>query len=395
MVFRHVAPSQRSGHRSSSEPGVWGDDAMTTITADERAAMQDSVRRLLAQRSSEADVRRTMETEAGYDAALWSQLADMGVTGLIVDAEFGGTGGGPVELELIMEEAGAALLCGPLLSSSVLAASLIAACGDADAKARLLPGIADGSLIGTVALTGDAGTWTEEGVEVSASGFGDGWSLNGVSSFVTHAQIAGTILVVARLSDGFGIFEVAPSAAGLTMATLPTFDHTLRLARLTFDGVVARRLGTAGWEAVETMLSMGLVALAGEQAGGAKASFDMTVKYANTRIQFGRAIGSFQAIKHMAADLLLETESAISAARAAAQALADGAADARAAVSLAAFACADAFSKVTADSIQMHGGIAFTWAHPAHLYLRRARADAQLLGAPPYHRERYLEALGA
>lgn len=368
---------------------------MATITAEERAAMQDSVRRLLAQRSSEADVRRTMETESGYDTALWAQLAELGVVGLIVDPDHGGTGGGPVELELIMEEAGSALLCGPLLSSGVLAASLIEASGDNTAKARLLPSIADGSLIGTVALTGDAGTWTADGVAVTASGAGDDWTLEGTASFVTHAQIAGVIFVVARTGGGFAIFEVAPDAVGLTLASLPAFDHTLRLARLTFAGVPARRLGAAGWEAVETMLQIGLVALAGEQAGGAKARFDMTVKYANTRIQFGRAIGSFQAIKHMAADLLLESESAISAARAAAQALADGAADAKAAVSLAAFACADAFSKVTADSIQMHGGIAFTWAHPAHLYLRRARADAQLLGASPYHRERYLEALGA
>ena len=368
---------------------------MATITAEERAAMQESVRRLLTQRSSEADVRRTMETDAGYDTALWAQLAELGVVGLIVDPDHGGTGGGPVELELIMEEAGSALLCGPLLSSGVLAASLIDASEDADARARLLPQIADGSLIGTVALTGDAGTWTEQGVSVTASQSGAAWSLEGVASFVTHAQIAGLILVVARVGDGFGVFEVAPDAAGLAIAPLPVFDHTLRLARLTFANTPARRLGAAGWEAVDEMLQIGLVALAGEQAGGAKASFDMTVKYANTRIQFGRAIGSFQAIKHMAADLLLESESAISAARAAAQSLADGATDARAAVSLAAFACADAFSKVTADSIQMHGGIAFTWAHPAHLYLRRARADAQLLGASPYHRERYLEALGA
>jgi alkylation response protein AidB-like acyl-CoA dehydrogenase len=142
-------------------------------------------------------------------------------------------------------------------------------------------------------------------------------------------------------------------------------------------------------------MDLALVALAGEQAGGAQRVLDFTVEYAKTRIQFGRQIGSFQAIKHMAADLLLETESAISAARNAAAKLAQGSDKSGEAVSLAAFACADAFVKTAADGIQMHGGIAFTWEHPAHLYLKRARADAQLFGSPAYHRERYLEQLGA
>jgi alkylation response protein AidB-like acyl-CoA dehydrogenase len=146
---------------------------------------------------------------------------------------------------------------------------------------------------------------------------------------------------------------------------------------------------------VQTALDWALVALAGEQAGGARRCLEFTVDYAKSRIQFGRAIGSFQAIKHMAADLLLESESAVSAARNAAAKLAEGGADARAWIALAAFACADAFSTTTATAIQMHGGIAFTWVHPAHLYLRRARADAQLFGAPAFHRERYLTELGA
>jgi alkylation response protein AidB-like acyl-CoA dehydrogenase len=178
---------------------------------------------------------------------------------------------------------------------------------------------------------------------------------------------------------------------------MPTFDHTLRLARIGFAGTQAHRLDATRpvWCAVRQALNLALVALAGEQAGGARRCLEFTVDYAKSRIQFGRAIGSFQAIKHMAADLLLETESAISAARNAASRLAEGAKDAEAAISLAAFACADAFTTTTAASIQMHGGIAFTWAHPAHLYLRRARADAQLFGTPAVHRERYLAQLGA
>jgi alkylation response protein AidB-like acyl-CoA dehydrogenase len=178
---------------------------------------------------------------------------------------------------------------------------------------------------------------------------------------------------------------------------MPTFDHTLRLARISFAHAPSVRLGAAlpAWAAIRQALDLALVALAGEQAGGARRCLEFTVEYAKSRIQFGRPIGSFQAIKHMAADLLLETESAISAARNAAARLAEGGSDAGEAISLAAFACADAFTTTTATSVQMHGGIAFTWVHPAHLYLRRARADAQLFGPPAVHRERYLQELGA
>jgi alkylation response protein AidB-like acyl-CoA dehydrogenase len=354
--------------------------------------MVESVRRLLAAQNAETDVRRAMETEHGFDDALWRKLVELGVPGVAIPAEHEGLGGTAVELELIMEEAGAALLSAPLLSS-VMAAALIEAAGD-QAAARLLPGIAGGR-IATVALTGEAGTWTREGIAVTAHAHGNAWYLDGSASFVLHGGAAELVLAVARVDQGFGIFEVAAGADGLATETLPTFDRTLRLSKLTFDHVPAQRLGNAGWEAVEAMLATALVALAGEQAGGARRVLEMTTQYAKQRIQFGRAIGSFQAIKHMAADLLLESESAISAARAAAQALAGNAPDRDAAVALAAFACAEAFGKVTADAIQMHGGIAFTWAHPAHLYLRRARADAQLFGAPAYHRERYLKALGA
>jgi alkylation response protein AidB-like acyl-CoA dehydrogenase len=370
---------------------------MATLSREEARAFVDGLTRLLAERAGEAEVRRVMDTPEGYDHALWKSLAEMGVVGLLVDPQYGGAGAGPVEIELAMEAAGAALLCGPLLSSGVLAAGLLQALGDEPAKARLLAGIADGSTIATVALTGAAGTWTEAGVEAQATPSGDTWSLSGRASYVTHGQIADAILVVAKAPDGIGVFEAPAGAEGLVVKPMPTFDHTLRLAEMTFAGTPAQRLEATrpAWDAVEEMLNLARVALAGEQAGGAKRALDMAVDYAKQRIQFGRAIGSFQAIKHMAADLLLESESAISAARAAAQALAESSKEAAAAISLAAFACKDAFSTVTATNIQMHGGIAFTWAHPAHLYLRRARADAQLFGTPAFYRERYLQQLGA
>ncbi|MGA0603209.1 acyl-CoA dehydrogenase family protein [Caulobacter sp. KR2-114] len=368
---------------------------MATLSAEERTALQDAVGRLLGDRSTEADVRRAMDTPAGYDPGLWAELAEMGIAGLVIDPEFGGSGAGAVELETVMEAAGAALLCAPLLASGVLAAELLRTLGDEAAKSRLLPRIADGTAIATVALTGDAGTWAPEGVSVTASGTGDRATLTGVASFVLHGQNADILLVLAGDGETLAVFEVDPKSPGVGIAPLPTFDHTLRLARITLESAPGRRLSGGAWPAAEAAMRLALVALAGEQAGGAKRVVDFTVDYARGRFQFGRAIGSFQAVKHMAADILLEAESAVSAARNAAARLAEGAADADAAVSLAAFACADAFTQVTATAIQMHGGIAFTWSHPAHLYLRRARADAQLFGAPAVHRERYLQALGA
>ncbi len=366
---------------------------MATITAEERTAIQDAVTRLLNDRSSEADVRRTMETPSGYDPEVWRHLSEMGITGLIIDEAHGGVGAGPVELELVMEAAGAALLCSPLLASGVLAAALLGSLPDQAAKTRLLPGVAAGTTIATVALTGEAGTWTPDGVAVTALG----GCLNGHASYVLHGQNADVLLVVARSGGDLAIFEVDPKAPGVSVSPLPTFDHTQRMARITFEDAPGALIAGPGdvWSSVQTALNWTLVALAGEQAGGARRCLEFTVDYAKNRIQFGRAIGSFQAIKHMAADLLLESESAVSAARHAAAKLAEGSNDAQAWVDLAAFACADAFSTTTATSIQMHGGIAFTWIHPAHLYLRRARADAQLFGAPAFHRERYLTELGA
>jgi|TARA_B100000315_G_scaffold232296_1_gene244416 alkylation response protein AidB-like acyl-CoA dehydrogenase len=370
---------------------------LNTLTAEERAALRESVHRLLRDECSESAVRATMETESGYDPDLWRSLSEMGVVGLVVDEAQGGSGVGPVELEAVMEEVGAALLCSPLLASGVVAAELLKALGDKGVSERLLPEIAAGTSIATAVLTGDSGCWTEEGVTITGEIQDGGWQLSGDGSYVLHGQNADVLLVVANTDEGLAAFVAASSAEGVSIEALPTFDHTLRLAGISFDGVEADRIEASGsvWEAVRRAMDLALVALAGEQAGGAQKVLDFTVEYAKTRIQFGRQIGSFQAIKHMAANLLLETESAISAARHAASRLAQDSENRAEAVSLAAFACADAFVKTAADGIQMHGGIAFTWEHPAHLYLKRARADAQLFGTPAYHRERYLQELGA
>ncbi len=344
---------------------------MAGLTADERAALLESLRRLLADRCAESDVRRIMASETGHDPALWRALADLGLVGLTVPEEHGGAGLGAIELELVMEAAGAALLPAPLISTAIAAALL---------DGERLAALAGGDSIAAVAFAG-ADDWTGRS-DVRRAGAG----LAGSARFVPDAAIADTILVA--LDDA--VFAVAREDAEIT--PLPVFDRTRRLADVSFHGP-ATQIGDG--TRIAAARDIALVALAGEQAGGARRILDMTVDYARERHQFGRAIGSFQAVKHMAADLLLEAESATSAARDAARQIAEATPTRDESVALAAFACADAFVRCARDGIQMHGGIAFTWEHPAHLYLRRARSAAQLYGDSDHWRERYVRALEA
>lgn len=371
------------------------------MSVAERGELAAAVRELLNEHCSEADVRRIMASADGFDRDLWNKLAAQGLAGLIVDTDHGGVGLGAQELEAVAEVTGAALLPAPFLSSAVLATALIQAAGTDDDKARLLPGLADGTSIGTVAVTGARGTWSSDAVGVLASQKEAQYQLTGTSHYVLDGQIADVILVVARsdrrdeTDQSIGIFEIVPDAPGFKRTAATVFDPTVRMSTFSFDRVPARRVGIAGWAAIERALSLAVIALAGEQAGGARGIFDSTVDYLKTRIQFGRPIGSFQAIKHMAADLLLEVESSTSAAQHAAAQFAADPAQADGAIALAGFACAEAYHTTAMQAIQMHGGIAFTWEHPAHLFLRRARTGRQLFGSSRDHRERYLASKGA
>lgn len=364
---------------------------MTEISAEDRAAMRESFHRLLAEASSETAVRKTMATQAGFDAALWNQMAELGMLGLLIDPDFGGIGGGPREINEIMEEVGAHLLCGPFLTSAVLSSALIGASADERAKADLLPKLASGDIIASAALTGETGNWIPADVAVTATDN----RLSGTAAYVLNAELADIFIVAARSEHGLQVFKVNPNTDGLTKTLMNAYDLTLRFSTLTLENVEATPLdyGTEGAEkAFVKTIELALIALAGEQAGGSKHVFDMTLDYIKNRYQFGRAIGGFQAVKHMAADLYIEVESALTASRQAAAALADNAPDKDILLNLAAWTCADTFTRTTHDAIQLHGGIAFTWDHPAHLYFRRARADAFLLGSPDYLREQYLQA---
>ncbi|QZY43991.1 acyl-CoA dehydrogenase family protein [Mycolicibacterium austroafricanum] len=363
-----------------------------TISVAERAELRTAVGELLADKCTESDVRRVMTSDEGFDRDLWRQLANQGVLGMLVDGEYGGLGFGALELEAVAEETGTAVLPAPFISSAVLTVALINAAGSDEDKQRLLPALADGTAIGTVALTGKSGSWTPEGVDVQAAADG---TLTGSAHYVAWGQVADVVLVVARTDHGFGVFEVSVGADGFERSAATVFDPTVRLSTFSFAGTPARRLGTAGWDAVKEALDHAVIASAGEQVGGARRIFDMTVDYLKTRIQFGRQIGSFQALKHMAADLLIEVENATSAAQHAASEKAGNSENADGAVALAGFACAEAYETIAMNAIQMHGGIGFTWEHPAHIFLRRARTGLHLFGGPRLHRERYLVSKGA
>ena len=343
----------------------------TTMNQEERTALRDTVRRLFADQCAESDVRRIMESDSGHDPALWRSLAELGIAGLLVAAGAGGSQLSAVELELVMEEAGAALAPVPLISTAMASVLLDGELAEALATGRTIAAVA---LLGALDWTGGSTMRIEGG------------RAQGTARFVPDAGIADIFL----LASDEGVHLVERASAEIT--PLPTFDRTRRMADVRFDGA-ATRIGDGA--AARRARDIGLVALAGEQTGGARRIFDITVDYARERHQFGRAIGSFQAIKHMAADLLLEAESATSAARDAARQVAEGAVGKDAAVALAAFACADAFLRCAKDGIQMHGGIAFTWDHPAHLYLRRARSGVQLFGDSRVWRDRYVAALDA
>jgi alkylation response protein AidB-like acyl-CoA dehydrogenase len=370
---------------------------MNFAFSDEQEELRAAVRRFLAEKSPESEVRRLMDTTDGYDPAVWSQMADqLGLQSLTIPEEFGGSGFTYVELLVVLEEMGAALLCAPFFSSVALAANALMTSGDDEAKKSYLPGIASGETIATLAITEDNGKWDFSGIEAAATKKGDGWVINGHKMFVIDGHVANLIVVAARTGAGVSLFAVQGDAAGLTRTPLPTMDQTRKQARLEFADVPAVLIGTdGGAEAgLSKTLDLAAVALAAEQVGGAQHVLDASVEYAKTRIQFGRPIGSFQAIKHKCADMLLEVESAKSAAYYAAWAAAEDSDELPVVASLAKSYCSEAYFHSAAENIQIHGGIGFTWEHPAHLYFKRAKSSELLLGDPSYHRELLAQRIG-
>jgi alkylation response protein AidB-like acyl-CoA dehydrogenase len=365
--------------------------------SEEQEELRRITRQFLESKSPETEVRRLMETTEGYDPAVWSQMAnELGLQSLVIPEEYGGQGFTYVELTVVLEEMGRALLAAPFYSTVVLATNAVLHSGDEAAKKEILPGIASGETIATLALTEPNGKWDLSGVEATATKSGDAWTTDGTKMFVLDGHVADVIIVAARTGAGLSLFKVDGAAAGLTRTPLATMDQTRKQAKLEFSGVPATLIGTDGGaeEVLGRVLDLAVVALAAEQVGGAQKVLDMSVEYAKDRVQFGRPIGSFQAIKHKCADMLLEVESAKSAAYYAAWCAAELNDELPEVACLAKAYCSEAYFHSAAENIQIHGGIGFTWEHPAHLYFKRAKSSELLFGDPTYHRELLAQRLG-
>ena len=370
---------------------------MSFAVSEDQEELRAGIRRFLEQKSPESEVRRLMETTEGYDPAVWSQMSDqLGLQGLAIPEDLGGQGFGFVELGIVLEEMGRVLLCAPFFSSVVLAANLLLVSGDEAAQARHLPGIASGETIATVALTEEWGRWDEAGITLRAAKSGAGHVLAGRKTYVLDGHVADLLLVAARTDSGTSIFAVRGDAAGVTRTPLGPMDLTRKQARVELDGAAGELVGPdgGGWPILSKTLDLAAVGLANEQVGGAQRVLEMSVQHAKDRIQFGRPIGSFQAIKHKCADMLVEVESARSAAYHGSWCAQEDDDELPAVASLAKAYCSDAYFHAAAETIQIHGGIGFTWEHPAHLYFKRAKTTQLLLGDPTYHRELLAQRIG-
>lgn len=349
------------------------------LSPEDLDALRATTRAAMVALSTSADVRRAMAGEPGWDAGVWRRLSgELGLPGLMVPEHLGGTGLTLVELATVFEETGAALLCAPFFATAGLAVPLLQALGD-DALSEHASAIAAGTRTATVARGGDDAQLRVERVS-------DGWRLTGAVRHVIDGATADLLLVPARAPDGVGIFAARRPPAGLKAERLVSLDQTRRLAHLHLDGTPAVRLGPPdASQALAAARPVWATLLAAEQVGGAQRCLDMTAEYARTRIQFSRPIGSFQAVKQRLAEMLIQVESARSAVSAAAQAAAGNDEEFAAIASMAALTAMEAFAWVSAQTIQLHGGIGFTWEHDAHLYFKRARSGQYLLDPSAAH----------
>ncbi len=369
------------------------------IGPEELDELRSGVRDFLAAKAGEEQVHRLVDTDAPYDTAVWAQMAEqLGLLGLALPAEHGGDGYGFPELRVVLEEMGRALLPSAFLSTVVMAASALVRSGDDAAQAAHLPSIAAGKTTAAFAVAEGNGSWAVDDIATTAEQVDGGWALTGEKPLVVDGATADLLLVVARTPAGPSLFSVDADAVGLTRTPLRTLDPTRKMAGLVFAGTPAALVGRDGGaeDVVEHVLDLTATALAAEQVGGAQACLDASAAYARERRQFGRAIGSFQAIKHKCADMFARVQLAKAAAAEAADAAAGRpeAPPLGVAAAVAHSVCSEAFVFAATENIQVHGGIGFTWEHPAHLYYRRAKASQLLLGGPAVYHERLLQRLG-
>jgi alkylation response protein AidB-like acyl-CoA dehydrogenase len=363
--------------------------------SEEQEMLRQSARALLEKECPSTVVRRLMEDERGCDSALWEKMAELGWMGLIIPEEYGGAGLSYVDLVLVMEEMGRVVLPSPFIWTLMVAEALRRAGSDAQ-KQTLLPKIASGDLIGTLAWLEPSGNWDSASITLTARPEGANFVLDGTKLFVNDAHLANCILVAARTGgsgeEGITLFALEANRLGISITPLKTMDQTRKLAEVKFRGVKATAddvVGAAGkgWPILSAILDRGKVMLAAEMMGGAQKVLDMTVEYAKVRVQFGRPIGSFQAVQHKCANMMIDVEGAKSAVYYAAWAVSNDVAEAPVTAAVAKAAASDAFRRVSAEGIQLHGGIGFTWDHDLHLYFKRAKSSEFTFGDATYNRE--------
>jgi alkylation response protein AidB-like acyl-CoA dehydrogenase len=365
---------------------------------EEQEELRRAARSFLATHSSPEKVRAAMASDDGFDRDVWRRIGqEMGWTAILVPEEHGGLGLTYVELIALLEVMGATLLCSPFFSTICLAGNLLRIGGSQTQKKEYLPGIASGETIATLAFTEANGRCDASTIEAVAKPDGNNFILNGTKTFVLDGNVAAFLIVAAREpgsmgQEGVRLLIVPADAPGVERRSLPTMDQTRRQAEIRLQDVrvpAASLIGNegGGWPLLEKTLQLAAIALSAEQVGGAQRCLDMTVEYAKERKQFGRPIGSFQAIKHKCADMLLQVESARSASYYAGWAAAVDDPELPVLASLAKAYCSDAYFQCTAESIQIHGGVGFSWEYDVHLYFKRAKSSEIFLGSPAYHRE--------
>ena len=354
---------------------------------DEQAQLRAAVRKFSADNFDESTVRRLMESDPPFDAKVWARLGgELGVLGLSVPESDGGVGGTLVDQAVAVEELGAVLACGPIFGTVFLAIPALVAASSGPVRDALLNELVEGRRTAAFAVPDQAGVFDPADVAVTASGD----TVTGTVEQVVDAGAADVLLVAAKGPDGVALFAVEATETGLERTPLATLDLTRPQANVRFTEAPARLIAGPAEAArvIDHALHVGAALLAVEQVGAAQHLLDLSVEYAKSRLQFGRPIGSFQAVKHRLADVLVDLEHARSTAYHAVWALTDGSDDPALATSIAQAVCSAALSHIATDAIQVHGGIGFTWEHQAHLYFKRAATDAALLGSAEQHRSR-------
>ncbi|HKX01029.1 MAG TPA: acyl-CoA dehydrogenase family protein [Methylomirabilota bacterium] len=365
---------------------------------DEQELLRSTARKFFENECGSDTVRRLMETPEGISPDLWTKLAEQGWLGLVYPEAYDGMGLGLVDLVVLMEEMGRAVVPGPYFSAVLLGGLAILEAGGEAQKKEWLPKIAAGDRRVALAWMEPSAQLGPAGVTLTAVEKGGGYTLSGTKLFVHDAHTADALVVAARTrpgagADGVSLFLLPKGTRGLEVTLLPTMDQTRKLCEVSLSDVSVGAdalLGAAGagWAPLSRVLDRATVALCAEMCGGAQKVLDMTVEYAKIRQAFGRPIGSYQGVKHRAADMLVDVENSKSITYYAAWALDEGAAEAPLAVSMAKAYVSDAYRRVAAAGIQLHGGIGFTWEHDLHLYFKRAKGSEFTFGDATHHRER-------